>query len=352
MSARKAHSRLGRRDFAKLGLAAPFLSLNPACDGLAYEGGLTSIDGIRIGHDTLEGTGCTVVLSEAGATAAVDVRGSAPGTRETDLLNPVNSVDQVQAVLLSGGSAFGLDAATGVVRYLEEKGLGYKTRYAPVPIVPAAILYDLGIGDPKIRPDQASGYRACSQASSGPVREGNVGAGTGATVGKIFGMGRAMKAGIGSSSVKVGDLTVAALAAVNAVGDIVDPRSGKLVAGARTPDGRSLINTMSQILDGKVGSPPARLQNTTLAVVATNARLDKTQLTKVAQMSHDGFARAINPVHTPSDGDTVFVLSAGRPVEAHLGLVGALAAEVTSRAILRAALTAKGIKGCPAACDL
>ena len=352
MSSKRPHSSLGRRDFARLGLVAPFLSLGPACDGLAYEGGLTSIDGIRIGHDTLEGTGCTVVLTEAGATAAVDVRGAAPGTRETDLLNPVNSVDRVQAILLSGGSAFGLDAATGVVRYLEEKGLGYKTRHAPVPIVPAAILYDLGIGDPQIRPDQASGYRACLQASSGPVREGNVGAGTGATVGKTFGMDRAMKAGIGSSSVKVGDLTVAALAAVNAVGDIVDPRSGKLVAGARSSDGRSLINTMSQILDGKVGAPAARMQNTTLVVVATNARLNKTELTKVAQMSHDGFARAINPVHTPSDGDTVFALSTGEPVDARLGLVGILAAEAASRAIVRAALTAAGIKGFPAACDL
>ena len=342
---------MSRREFALLGLVPPFLSLNPACKDLEYEGGLTSIDGIRVGHDTLEGTGCTVVLAGAGAIAGVDVRGSSPGTRETDLLKPVNTVDRVQAILLAGGSVFGLEAATGVVQYLEEKGLGYKTRHAPVPIVPAAILYDLGIGDPRIRPDQASGYRACSRASAGPVEEGNVGAGTGATVGKIFGMERAMKAGIGSSSVKVGDLTVAALAAVNAVGDIVDPHSGKLVAGARTPDGRSLINTMREILDGNVASRAGRLQNTTLAVVATNARLDKTELTKVAQMSHDGFARAINPVHTPSDGDTVFSLAAGT-VEARLGLVGALAAEVTSRAIVRAALKARGIEGLPAACDL
>ena len=352
MSSKHAAAKLSRREFAALGFVTPFLSLNPTCKGPEYEGGLTSIDGIRVGHDTLEGTGCTVILTEAGATAGVDVRGSAPGTRETDLLNPVNTVDRVQAILLSGGSAFGLEAATGVVRYLEEKGLGYNTRHGPVPIVPAAILYDLGIGDPRIRPDQASGYRACSRASSGPIAEGNVGAGTGATIGKAFGMARAMKAGIGSTSVKVGELTVAALAAVNAVGDIVDPHSGKLVAGARTPDGQSLINTMSQIRNGKVGSLPGRLQNTTLAVVATNARLDKTELTKVAQMSHDGFARAINPVHTPSDGDTVFALSTGEPVDARLGLVGALAAEATSRAIVRAALTARGIVGFPAACDL
>ena len=345
-------SDLNRRDFTRLGLLAPFLPASVDCSALDYAGGLTSISGVRVGHDTMQGTGCTVILVEGGARAGVEVRGSAPGTRETDLLDPMNTVEHVQAILLSGGSAFGLEAAGGVVRYLEEKGLGFRTPHGPVPIVPAAILYDLGVGDPGIRPDQASGYRACRVASSGPVEEGNIGAGTGATVGKLLGMKRAMKGGIGSASIQVGNLTVAALVAVNAAGDITNPQTGEVVAGARTPDGRGLVNTMLQLLEGRGGPWNTGIRNTTLGVVATNARLDKTQLTKVAQMSHDGFARAIKPVHTPGDGDTVFTLSAGQSVEAHLGLVGALAAEATSRAIVRAALKARGIPGIPAACDL
>ena len=352
MQSRPLLFKLNRREFNRLGLLSPFLYIDPNCSSLDYEGGLTSISGIQVGHDTLQGTGCTVVLAENGATAGVEVRGSAPGTRETDLLKPVNSVERVQAILLSGGSAFGLDAASGVVRYLEEKNLGYSTPHGPVPIVPAAILYDLGIGNPKIRPDQASGYRACKAASSGPIKEGNIGAGTGATVGKIMGMKYAMKAGIGSASIEVGELIVAALVAVNAAGDIKDPQTGKLLAGARTPDGLKLANTMRLLLEGRENPKKHGIQNTTLGVVATNAALNKTQLTKVAQMSHDGFARAINPVHTPGDGDTIFTLSTGKAIEANVGLVGALAAEVTARAIIRAAIKARGAFGIPAACDL
>jgi L-aminopeptidase/D-esterase-like protein len=317
-------------------------------------GGLTDIPGIKVGHftDSRRPTGCTVVLVEAGGVAGVDVRGSAPGTRETDLLNPINSVQQVHAVVLSGGSAFGLDTACGVVRYLEEKGIGYPTRIVPVPIVPAAILFDLGLGDPSIRPDSEAGYQACLNATSEPVQEGSVGCGAGATLGKLLGPERAMKGGVGSAAIRSGDLVVAALAAVNSLGNIVDPRTGTMLAGARGEDGHGLapLEASFDVRYRPFAASPG--ENTTLAIVATNARLDKPAITKVAQMSHDGFARAINPVHLPFDGDVVFALSAGRLEGASLSQVGALAAEVTAQAIVRAALTATGVPGCPAYRDL
>lgn len=320
--------------------------------------GVTAVAGVKVGHYTLSErpTGCTVVLVEAGAVAGVDVRGAAPGTRETDLLNPVNLVEQVQAIVLSGGSAFGLDTASGVMRYLEEHDLGYVTPVAKVPIVPAAILFDLGVGDPKIRPTAECGYRAATTATTEAVQEGNVGAGAGATVGKLLGPKRAMKAGIGSASITLPNgLTVAALVAVNAVGDVIDPATGRVIAGARTADDKGLIDVRTLIKSGTLqkAREPRIGQNTTLGVVATNAKLTKTQATKIAQMAHDGFARAIAPAHTPFDGDTIFALATGAHQDnVDLLTIGALAAEVMAEAIVRAARAATGIPGYPAARDL
>ena len=317
--------------------------------------GLTAVSGLKVGHVTLKErpTGCTVVLAEAGAVAGVDVRGGAPGTRETDLLDPVNAVQKVQAIVLSGGSAFGLEAATGTVRWLEEKGLGEETRVARVPIVPAAILFDLGIGDPKVRPTADCGYQAAAAATDGAVVEGNVGAGAGATVGKLMGPGRAMKAGLGSAAIVLPNgLVVAALVAVNAIGDVIDPATGRVVAGLRTPDGRGLADARTVVRLGGLTPPPVA-ENTTIGVVATNAILTKTQATKVAQMAHDGYARAISPVHTPGDGDVIFALATGGWArEGDVAMVGALAAEVMADAIVRAARQATGIPGYPAARDL
>lgn len=346
------------------------------------EGSLTDVDAVKVGHftDRRRPTGCTVVLAEEGAVAGVDVRGAAPGTRETDLLNPVNSVQKVHAVLLSGGSAFGLDAASGVMQYLEEKGIGFDTKFAKVPIVPAAILFDLGLGDPKIRPDKASGHAACISATSVEAREGNVGAGAGATVGKLLGREHAMKGGVGTASIKVGNLVVAALVVVNAVGDIYDPKTGRIIAGARNSRGNgfaNIIETMKKmpldwktakpapkeaprISDGRFGFDSSAVpESSTIGVVATNAAFDKAAMTKIAQMAQDGYARAINPVHTPRDGDTVFAISTGKilPGTEAVGgapdveLVGVLAAEVVARAIVRAVMTADSIPGFPAAKD-
>jgi L-aminopeptidase/D-esterase-like protein len=327
----------------------------------ASDRGLTAVDGIKVGHHTLteRPTGCTVVIVEKGATAGVDVRGSAPGTRETDLLNPTATVDQVHAIVLAGGSAFGLDSATGVVRYLEQHGIGYKFAGAVVPIVPAAILFDLGVGDGKIRPNADCGFAAAQAATTGPVAEGNVGAGAGATVGKMGGRGRAMKGGVGSASIVRADgLVVAALVAVNARGDIVDPHTGKIVAGARTEDGKGLIDVRTLLRGGGADAakdlPPSEpLQNTTIGVVATNATLTKSQATKVAQMAHDGLARAIVPAHTTGDGDAIFALATGtRTGAADVDTIGALAADAMSEAILRAVRAATSIPGYPAARDL
>ena len=316
--------------------------------------GLTAIAGIEVGHHTLDArpTGCTVVLTEGGATAAVDVRGASPGTRETALLDPRNSIRQVHAVVLSGGSAFGLAAADGVMRYLDERGVGYRTRTARVPIVPAAILYDLGVGDPAVRPTADCGYRAARAARGGAVAEGSVGAGAGATVGKLAGPGRAMKGGVGSALIELPDgLQVAALMAVNAVGDVHDPATGILVAGVRSADGRRLAGSSALL---RAPAPDARRgENTTIGVVATNAALDKAQLGVVARMAHDGLARAVRPAHTPVDGDTIFALSTGAlAAPADLLRIGALAADATAEAIVRGVRAATGLPGYPAVRDL
>jgi len=328
----------------------------PRSPGAAPEGAITDVAGIQVGHFTHARrlTGCTVILCGDGATAGVDVRGAAPGTRETDLLDPVNSVQQIHAVLLAGGSSFGLEAAGGVVRYLEERGVGLQTRAARVPIVPAAILYDLAIGDPQIRPTAADGYRACRAATSRPPAVGNVGAGAGATVGKLFGMERAMKGGLGTASIRLGSgLTVGALLVVNAVGDVFDPETAQLLAGARTPDGQRLLGTMAALLRGEPPPPALGGTATTIGVVATDAALDKAQATKVAQMAHDGLARAINPAHTALDGDTIFALATAKSARpAETTLVGALAAEAVARAIVRAVRAARGVAGLPGAADL
>jgi L-aminopeptidase/D-esterase-like protein len=317
-------------------------------------GAITDVAGLSVGHhtDTRRPTGCTVVLTPQGAVAGVDVRGAAPGTRETELLSPLNAVEHVHAVLLSGGSAFGLDAAGGVMRWLAERGIGVKVGTACVPIVPAAILFDLWVGDAAIRPDAESGYAACQAASTDAPAEGNVGAGTGATLGKLFGIERAMKGGIGTASVRAGGFTVGALVAVNAMGDVIDPAHGRPIAGARTPDGRALLGTLQAWLAGDLPPPLQPGSATTLGVVATDAVLDKAQANKLAQMAHDGLARCINPVHTMADGDTVFALATGTSGRVgHPTLLGALAAEATTRAVLRAVRAARGLPGLPAAAE-
>jgi L-aminopeptidase/D-esterase-like protein len=342
-----------RREFSRA-LAA--LTAGTALPGIrAAEtdgaGSITDVQGVKVGHFVESGrpTGCTVLLFEKGATAGVDVRGGSPGTRDTDLLNPVNTVQRIQAILLAGGSAFGLAAASGVMRFLEEHRLGYAVGDVIVPIVPGAILYDLEVGDAKIRPTAESGYKACQAATAQRVAEGNVGAGAGATIGKMFGMKQAMKSGLGSSSIRVGNtgIVVGAIVAVNAVGDVVDPKSGKIIAGARQPDGSGFMDSMAHIREGySVRIDTAT--NTTIGVVATNVALDKAQATKVAQMAHDGLARTIYPVHTPSDGDTIFAVATGeQPARANPGAIGALAAEAMAQAVLRAVMSARGIPGLP-----
>lgn len=320
---------------------------------------ITDVAGIKVGHftDPRRPTGCTVIIAEEGAVAGVDVRGAAPGTRETDLLDPVNTVKQIHAVVLSGGSAFGLETATGVMRYLEERGIGFKLGAARVPIIPAAILFDLNIGDQKIRPGTEAGYKACQAATSAAPLEGNAGAGAGATIGKLFGFERAMKGGIGTAAIKLNDrhgrMTVGAIVAVNAVGDIYDPKNGRLIAGARTADGKSLLGSMEAILRGDSLPPSLSGVSTTIGVVATDLTLDKAQATKVAQMAQDGLARVINPAHTAFDGDTIFALATGKSSRtANVTLIGALAAETIAQAIVRAVRAAKGIPGYPGINDL
>jgi len=349
--------RMKRREFNRAVTALTAGIALPAIQAAETDaaGSITDVQGVKVGHftDSRRPTGCTVLLFGTGATAGVDVRGSAPGTRETDLLNPINTVQQVQAILLAGGSAFGLDAASGVVRFLEEHRLGYSVGDVVVPIVPAAILYDLEIGDPKIRPTAESGYKACQAATTERVAEGNVGAGAGAAIGKMFGIKQAMKSGLGSASIRVGDtgIVVGAIVAVNAVGDVIDPKTGKIIAGARNADGSGFMDSMARIREGySVRTDGA---NTTIGVVATNAALDKTQAAKVAQMAHDGLARTIYPVHTPSDGDTIFAVATGASqVRASPGAIGALAADVMARAVLRAVISARGIAGLPSYSDL
>lgn len=315
-------------------------------------GTLTDVRGLLVGHctDPRGPTGCTVVLCPEGAVAGVDVRGAAPGTRETDLLQPGNLVERVHGLLLAGGSAFGLEAATGVVRWVEARGHGLPAGPVRVPIVPAAVLYDLTVGDPGIRPDAAAGEAACEAASDGPVAEGSVGAGAGASVGKLFGMARAMRGGLGSASLTVGGITVAALVAVNAVGDVVDPGTGALVAGARTEDGSRLMGTATALLQGSLPADLVAGSHTTLGILATDAVLDKAQCQRLAICGHDGLARTLNPVHTAFDGDTLFALATGSSGQrAHPVLLDTLAAEVVARAVLRAVRRATAFPGLPVA---
>ncbi len=321
---------------------------------MAIQTTLSALPGMRIGHwsDPGAATGCTVLLCPAGAVAGVDVRGGAPGTRETDLLDPVCTVDKVHAICLAGGSAFGLAAADGVMRWLEERGHGFDVRVARVPIVPTAILFDLLLGRADIRPDAAAGYAACEAATAGPVAQGNVGAGTGATVGKMLGFDFAMKGGIGFASRTIGETVIAALVVVNAAGNIVDPATGQIIAGARNASGTGFVDAheiLQQHLQHTV-NPWGRRGNTTLAVVLTNVALSKVGCTKVAQMAHDGFARTIHPVHTAVDGDIVFALSHGEQT-GDAGIVGALAAEVVAEAILAGVRAAETLHGVPASKD-
>ena len=312
---------------------------------------LSDVPGLKVGHytDTRRPTGCTVVLCEQGAVCGVDVRGAAPGTRETDLLKPDNLVEQVHAVLLAGGSAFGLDAAAGVMRWLDEQGHGFAVgTVARVPIVPAAVLFDLRLGDARIRPDAQAGFAACVAASGNPApsAQGNVGAGAGATVGKLFGFEHAMKGGLGHASIRVGAITVAAMVVVNAIGDVIDPGTGEPIAGARTGDGRHLRGSMAAIARGDLPAQALAGMATTIGVVGTDAKLSKAQAGKLATMAHDGLARSINPVHTMADGDTLFALATGASGKAgEMTVLGALAAEVTARAVLEAVRHASGIGG-------
>ncbi|HEC34142.1 MAG TPA: peptidase S58 family protein [Chloroflexi bacterium] len=316
--------------------------------------GITAVPGIRVGHatDPVGLTGCTVVLCEKGAVGGVDQRGGAPGTRETDLLRPLHLVQKVHAVLLAGGSAFGLAAADGVMRYLEERGVGFDARIARIPIVPAAILFDLDLGDPKARPDAAMGYAACQAASDGPVPEGNVGAGAGAAVGKILGPKRAMKSGLGTAAASLGGgLVVGALVAVNPFGDVVDPRSGEILAGARKLRSDEPADTLAA-MRSMVGKAILRFASSTvIGVVATNGRLTKEEANKVAQMAQDGIARTVRPAHTLFDGDILFALSSGNK-RADVNLVGAYAAEAVAQAVVRAVKAAESAGGLPAWKDL
>lgn len=321
---------------------------------------ITDIPGLKVGHaqDDEALTGCTVVLCENGAVGGVDQRGGAPGTRETDAMRPMHVVQQVHAVVLAGGSAFGLEAATGVVRYLEERGVGLDVGVARIPIVPAAILFDLGIGRSDVRPDAAMGYRACQNASSKAVETGNRGAGAGATVGKTLGMSQAMKSGIGSASLEIGGgILVGALAAVNAIGDVCDPQNGQIIAGARalqpgtTPGSPGYFADTLQVMRSMVGQAGLNFsaeENTVIGVVATNAGLDKEQANKMAQMAHDGLARTVRPAHTMVDGDTIFALSTG-DLKADISIIGAFAAEVFAQAVLQAVWAAQPAGGLPAA---
>ncbi len=325
---------------------------------------ITDVPGIQVGQrqDERSLTGCTVVLCEQGGVAGVDQRGGAPGTRETDLLRPMHLVQRVHAVLLTGGSAFGLEAAAGVVRYLEERRIGFDTGVARVPIVPAAVIFDLNLGRADVRPDAAMAYAACLEARHAPPTEGNVGAGCGASVGKIFGLAGAVKSGVGTASAELGPgIVVGAIVVANPLGDVIDPASGTIVAGARPVrrgpirlGGTGIFADTLQVMRGRVGRAILGLAsrgNTVIGVVATNARLTKEEANFVADMAHDGLARVVRPAHTLLDGDTLFALSAGNK-RSDVSLVGAMAAEVVSRAILRAVLAAEPAGGLPSAQSL
>ena len=321
--------------------------ITSAPDLIAHSGHIARVQGISVGHfsDTRRPTGCTAVLCPAGAVAGVDVRGAAPGTRETDLLHPSNLVQQVHGIMLAGGSAWGLDAATGAVRWLEEQGAGLDIGVGRIPLVPAAVLFDVMMGDMRIRPDAAAGYAACQAASQERPVEGSVGAGTGAVVGKVFGHGRAMKGGIGTASFTVEGVTVGAIVACNALGDVYHPYTGQLLAGARTEDGTTLLNTRDALLAGAEPRPVLAGSNTTIGVVATDAQITKAQAHRLAVVAHDGLARAINPVHTMSDGDSLFALGTAQAGKS-LGMMTlcTLAAEAVAVATARAILLACAVE--------
>lgn len=346
-----------RRTLLQSGLLASALFATPRVAAAGRtRGAITDVAGLKVGHftDQRRPTGCTVVIAEEGAVGGVDVRGAAPGTRETDLLNPLNTVSVVHAVLLAGGSAFGLDAASGVMRYLEERGIGIRIGETSIPIVPAAILFDLRVGNSRIRPDAEAGYRACQAASTAAPTEGNAGAGAGATVGKLFEMARAMKGGIGTSAITLPNgPTVGALVAVNAIGDVMDPATSRIIAGARTVDGKKILGAMAAVMRGEALPPLLVGTSTTIGVVATDALMTKAEINKVAQMAHDGLARTINPVHTAGDGDTIFALATGKSRRsATVTLIGALAAEMMAEAVVRGIRAARGIAGLPAASEI
>jgi len=318
---------------------------------------LTAVQGIKVGHHTDKRgpTGCTVVLTPFGSVAGVDVRGAAPGTRETDLLHPSNTVQHIHGLVLSGGSAFGLDAASGVMRWLEEQGHGLPVGPVCVPIVPAAVVFDLWVDDfesaayqrgERVRPDAQAGYQACLAASSAPVPQGNLGAGAGATIGKMNGPHCAMKGGVGSAALTVNGITVAALIVCNALGDVIDPRTGQLLAGARiAPNSRELLDIRQAQLTGQVITSPKAGSNTTIGVIATDAVLTKPQAHRLAQVAHDGLARSICPVHTPMDGDTLFALGTGTSGQtADMMLLSTLAAEVTAMAVVNAIKAAQELR--------
>ena len=322
--------------------------------------GLTEVHGIKVGSVTLteRPTGCTVILVDGeGVPGGVSQRGAAPATAETDLLHPLNMVDKVNAVVLSGGSAFGLETRQGVVRYLEEQKIGWRVSTGVVPIVPQAALIDLSVGTrPDIRPNADCGYRAAQAASTAPVMEGNVGAGAGGTVGKMGDRRLLMKGGLGSAAIRLPNgLVVAAIAATNGAGDVIDPENGTVVAGVRTADGKGLADIRKLLRSGELfkAAAPRAGENTTIGLVATNARLTKTEINRVALMADDGFARAINPSHTTGDGDTVFSLATGRwEGQANVTVIGALAAEAMAEAIVRAVSKAESIEGIPSAKSL
>ncbi len=324
---------------------------------------ITDVPGIEVGHAQDEDalTGCTVILARKGAVAGVDQRGGAPGTRETDLLSPFNLVSTIHAVLLSGGSAFGLDAATGVMRYLEEQKIGFETGAARVPIVPAAVLYDLALGSPDVRPDADMGYEAAQVAMSDNVQIGNVGAGMGASVGKILGMQNAMKAGLGTASMEIGGgIIVGAIVAVNAFGDVISPQTGAILAGVRSAQvgpvkfgGEGQFADTLKVMQGLPGRTVMKLAtraNTVIGVVATNAKLTKAEAGRVAQMAQDGLARTIRPAHTMLDGDTIFALSTGSK-KADVSTVGTFSAEVLAEAILRGTRSATSVGDLPSLGD-
>lgn len=308
---------------------------------------ITDVPGIEVGHHTLSErpTGCTVILTRSGATGAVDVRGAAPGTRETDLLEPDNTVNVVHAVVLAGSSAWGLDAASGVMRWLDEQGIGLQVGAARVPIVPAAVLFDLHVGDPSIRVDAHAGHAAAQAANAQACAQGNVGAGAGATVGKLFGMAHAMKGGLGSASVQVGPWCVGAIIACNALGDVRDPVTGTVLAGALSDEGLHVRDSTASLLRGESATRILPGTQTTIGVIACNAQMDKAQTRRLAQSGHDGLARTISPVHTPSDGDTLFALATGHATQTpDLNLLCVMAAEAVALATVRAVRAAQSLK--------